>query len=132
MKIKLYTDSGTTAFGFIVDQVETRAVAVPPSSYLAECYHPYANNYEHTWTISESGVSEIRIHFSKIELAWSDYVYVKDKNGTTLTSWHYTTKEDIWTEWYTGDTLKIKLYTDSGTTAFGFIVDQVETRTGET
>ena len=136
LKVKLYTDSGTTAFGFIVDQVETRAVAVPPSSYLAESYHPYANNYEHTWTISEPGVSEIRIHFSKIEIdpvhRTFDYLYVLDEDNHTLTSWRSVAEEDIWTQWYTGDTLKVKLYTDSGTTAFGFIVDQVETRTGET
>jgi hypothetical protein len=49
------------------------------ASYLAESYHPYANNYKNTWTISESGVSEIRLHFTKRELEYPDELKVLDK-----------------------------------------------------
>lgn len=39
--------------------------------------------------------------------------------------------QDFWTEWYTGDTLKVKLVTDSSGTANGFIIDKTETRMKE-
>jgi hypothetical protein len=38
------------------------------SAIIAESDHPYANNYDYTWTISEPGVEQIRIHFSRLEL----------------------------------------------------------------
>ena len=134
LKVKLKTSNEGTAFGFIVDKIETRGT-VPTSestSSLAESYHPYANNYEHTWTISEPGAAEIRIHFTKIELAIADYISILGKNNQQLTSYSgyrgTSTYEDKWTEWYTGDTLKVKLVTNFKDTAFGFIVDKVETR----
>ena len=104
------------------------------ATYLAESYHPYANNYENTWTISELGVAEMRLHFTKIEFgSHYDYIYILDKNDRQLTSYgssggFYDNYEDVWTEWYTGDTLKVKLKTNSQGTAFGFIVDKKETR----
>lgn len=39
--------------------------------------------------------------------------------------------QDFWTEWYTGDTLKVKLVTDSSGTANGLIIDKTETRMDE-
>ena len=132
LKIKLETDGSGTAFGFIVDKVETRTESAPTSSYLAETYHFYANNYDHTWTISELGVAEMRLHFTKIELGRRDYVRILDKDKNALTSYgdyyHDKSLEDVWTEWFTGDTLKVKLETDGSGTAFGFIVDKKETR----
>jgi len=142
LKIKLKTDGKFTAYGFVVDQKETRVSPAPSSSYLAESYHEYANNYEYIWTISEPGVSQMRIHFNKLELdhtyyGWSnydDYIYILDKNNQQLATYSASDNgQDIWTEWFTGDTLKIKLKTDGKFTAYGFVVDQKETRgTGPT
>ena len=137
LKIRLRTDGERTAFGFIVDKVETRTEPAPTSSYLAESDHPYANNYDHTWTISEPGVEQIRIHFSRLELprgARDDKVIIMDKDDNELVT--YTPQwdnvdlilENTWTEWFTEDTLKIRLRTDGSGTAFGFLVDQIETR----
>ena len=55
--VQLTTDSGSTAYGFLVDQKEVRTgVTCPPTNptALAESCHPYANNYDYTWTIIES------------------------------------------------------------------------------
>ena len=134
LKVKLKTNSSGTAYGFLVDKKETRGTAPPPEpgTCLAESFHPYANNYENTWTISKSGVAEIRIHFTKIELKRRDYVKILDKDKKELTTYgdyyHDVSLEDVWTEWYTGDTLKVKLKTNSSGTAYGFLVDKKETR----
>jgi hypothetical protein len=139
LKIKLETNDSGTAYGFLVDKKETRAKSAPSSSYLAESYHYYANNYEHTWTVSEPGVAEMRLHFTKIELnGCYDYIRILDKDDNVLVTYglpppYYSgcpgvSLEDVWTEWYTGDTLKIKLETNDSGTAYGFLVDQEETR----
>ena len=115
-----------------MDEVESRTESAPTSSYLAESYHPYANNYENIWTISEPGVAEMRIHFTKIELLEDDYVRILDIDKNELATYGYSwaplSEADMWTEWFTGDTLKIKLETDGSGTAFGFIVDKKEAR----
>ncbi|BAW29384.1 hypothetical protein SAMN02910340_01863 [Methanosarcina thermophila] len=49
---------------FIVTCIPT-ALAEP----LAESDHPYANNFEYTWTISEPGADQIRLHFEYLKLA---------------------------------------------------------------
>ena len=51
---------------------------------LVESNHPYANNYLNTWTISEPGASQIRIHFEKIDLKSGDYVKILDEDGNYL------------------------------------------------
>ncbi len=129
LKLELETDSSETAYGFAVDKIETRGEAPEPSSYVVESFHPYANNYKNTWTISESGVSEIRLHFTKRELEYPDELKVLDKDGNRLETYTYhDNREDVWSEWYTGDTLKLELETDSSETAYGFAVDKIETR----
>jgi hypothetical protein len=56
-----------------------------------------------------------------------------DKDGNELVSydeyWHGVHKEDMWTEWFSGDTLKVKLKTNGDGTAYGFQIDKIETRT---
>jgi hypothetical protein len=69
----------------------------------------WTNNYKNTWTISESGVSEIRLHFTKRELEYPDELKVLDKEGNRLETYTYQdNREDVWSEWYTGDTLKLE------------------------
>src|SRR5665647_648912 len=129
LKIKLQTDGSYTGYGFKIDQVETRT-DVAPSSDLPESYHPYANNFEYTWpAISRPNATQMRLHFTKVDLANYDDLILIDKDGKQLGQLKYEKKEDYWTDWYTGDTLKIKLQTDGSYTGYGFKIDQVETRT---
>ena len=132
LKIKLQTDGSYTGYGFKIDQVETRT-DVAPSSDLPESYHPYANNFEYTWpAISRPDATQMRLHFTKVDLANYDNLILIDKDGKQLGQLKYEKKEDYWTSWYTGDTLKIKLQTDGSYTGYGFKIDQVETRKGPT
>lgn len=107
---------------------------VPTSvSGLAESYHPYTNNYESTWEISAPGVSEMRLHFAQLELAGnylsSDHLYIYDKDNNSLITYNFNDDcEDEWTEWYAVDTMIIKLSTGKSGTAWGFLIDRIETR----
>lgn len=113
------------------------------SKLLAESDHPYANNFEDTWIISEPGAAQIRLHFEYLKLAQNqrinfqvyDKLILYDKYDNVLKTYgmnNGVNYQDLWTEWYTGDTLKVKLVTDSSGTANGFIIDKTETRMDET
>lgn len=111
------------------------------SEPLYESDHPYLNDYEHTWTIKEPGASQIRLHFKDIILGKDkglfpynfDKFIIFDKNYNELKVYgDYSGFErtDFWTDWYTGDTVIIKLSTDSSGEGYGFSIDKVENSTG--
>ncbi len=99
---------------------------------LPESDHPYANHFEHTWpAISESGATQMRLHFTKLDIASDhvDKVTLLDKDGNVLATYddEYNS-DDFWADWYTGDTIKVKFTTNGYNTAYGFKIDNVETR----
>ncbi len=134
LRIKLSTNNGGTAYGFLIDDVERRDERFPPpeQGHFAESYHPYANNYVHTWEISRPGAHQTRLHFDKLRLASGDSLTIYDELGKELVSYGeaYSVYEraDFWTEWQTTDTLRIKLSTNNGGTAYGFLIDDVDHR----
>jgi hypothetical protein len=130
------------------DDTETDE-SLDDSNPVAESDHPYANNYENTWTISEPGADQIRLHFKYLKLGvpekYSFDVYDKlilyDKYDNVLKTYGMAggagiskgvNLQDFYTEWYTGDTIKVKLVTDSSGTANGFVIDKTEIRMKET
>ena len=135
--IKLKTDGDGTGYGFKIDQIETRT-NMAPSTDLPESFHPYANNFEYSWPpIIVPDKTQIRIHFSELGLADSlDEILIFDKNNRILKKydsvWGGIFLEDEWTEWFTGNTITIKLITNNGRTGYGFKIDQIETRTNMT
>ena len=133
LKVKLKTNGYGTAYGFQIDKLETRT-NMAPSGALPESYHPYANNFEYTWPpITEPDATQIRLHFTKLDLDNHDELILLDKDGNELVSydeyWHGVYEEDMWTEWFSRDTLKVKLKTNGYGTAYGFQIDKLETRT---
>ena len=70
----------------------------------------------------------MRLHFENLDLAdTSDKLVLYDKYDNKLMTYSYwQSSKDFWTEWYTGDTLKVKLITDSSGTAYGFKIDKGE------
>ncbi|MDW5552169.1 MAG: hypothetical protein SA398_18355, partial [Methanosarcina sp.] len=87
---------------------------------LPESDHPYANNFEYTWpAISESGATQMRLHFTKLDLAYDyvDEVILLDKDGNKLVTYDSQDNgDDFWTDWYTVDTIKVKLKTNGART----------------
>jgi len=107
-------------------------ITAASTDYSIESDHPYANNYDHTWPeISQPGAAQIRLHFTKLDLAHDhrDVVTLLDKDGNELVSYDdQHNKEDFWTDWYTGNIIKVKLTTNEEGTAYGFKIDKIDTR----
>ena len=115
--------------GYSSDSDSTTISIIPsnPNTYLAESPHPYANSYDNTWEITEPGVTQISIHFSRLETAGQfDYVYIYDMNDIQIARYNGN-RNDIWTPWVEGDTIKVRLKSDSAVDGFGFIVDKMVT-----
>ena len=100
---------------------------------LAESPHPYPNNYNHTWTLTnpDPNAASTRIHFSRLETesGW-DYIYIRDGNNNQIYrySGHYSSGG--WTGAVPGRTVKVQLTTDGSVTRWGFCVDRIETVSG--
>jgi len=90
--------------------------------------HNYANNFDYTWTITQSGATSIRVYFYRYQVETNyDYVYVMDKNGAVSNTYtSSTSKYYIWSSWLTGDSAKIRLKTDSSVTYYGFQITKYE------
>ncbi len=131
--VELTTDSRYTSYGFLIDKVECRDEKIPPTEHRAESYHPYANNYKHTWKISEPGANQMRLHFDKLSLAKEDTLTIYDDLGRQLARYpssFYLSYDntDFWTAWQTTDTCWVTLVTDGQSTSYGFLIDKVDCR----
>ncbi len=97
---------------------------------LVESVHPYANSFDYTWKIQKEGYSSIALHFRNISLEsqtsgdTTDRVYVYDSNNNTIGVYKGELR-DVWTEHALGDTLYVRLTSDSSLNSFGFVVDSV-------
>jgi YVTN family beta-propeller protein len=100
------------------------------TNILVESDHLYANNFNYIWPeISQPEATQMRLHFTKLELDFDDKLTLLDKDGNKLVTFRDYIKDDFWTEWHTGNTIKVKLETNWYDTAYGFKIDQVEIRT---
>jgi hypothetical protein len=123
IKIRLTSDSSVQYDGFVVDMFNWSPVA--PLPYFAESPHPYPNNYNETWVITRAGAQSMQVHFEYIKVEnYYDYVYIMDENDSVVAAYSnfYT---DLWTPWVAGDTIKIRLTSDSSVQYDGFAVDAV-------
>jgi vibriolysin len=105
----------------------------PPSTF-PESAHPYTNSYDNTWTYTLTGApASINVTFDSQTSVESnyDYIYVMDKNGVNITGSPFTgTSLANATKTVTGDTVKIRLKTDTSVTAYGFKVTNVVAGSG--
>jgi hypothetical protein len=88
-------------------------------NYNVESPHEYTNNMDEWYTIQQDGAGAIRLRlYVKVESNY-DYLYLCDGSNNVITTytgetaWH-------WTEWVTGDTVKLHLVTDVSITDYGF------------
>ncbi len=111
------------------------AVGVPGTwscggtSTFPESAHPYTNSYDNTWTYTVTGSpASINVTFDSSTATESgyDYIYITDKNGNNITGSPFSgTTLASATKTVTGDTVKIRLKTDSSVTAYGFKVTNI-------
>jgi hypothetical protein len=94
-----------------------------------ESDHPYANNFKYKWPeINQTNATQMRLHFTVLDIPWYDHLYLLDKDGATLKEYENVKVEDYWSDWYTGNVTRLMLVTDGSKTAEGFKVDKIETR----
>jgi len=96
---------------------------------LPESDHPYANDFEYRWPISDPDATQMRFHFEKLDLAndYSDKLIILDEYGNEILTYRSEGEplEGVWTAWYTGNKFRIKLETDTEDTDYGFKIDKV-------
>ncbi|MBM4459080.1 MAG: hypothetical protein FJ011_15180 [Chloroflexi bacterium] len=101
-----------------------------PSSCLAESDHPYANNTDRTWTITnpDPAAAYSRVHFSRIETeSRYDFVIIRDGSGTEIQRLSGSYAAGVWSNPVPGATVRVQLLTDSSVTYWGFCADRIET-----
>ncbi len=99
-------------------------------SYVVESPHNYPNNYDNTWTITKSGATKIKVHFTSIQTEYSyDYVYVYDANNNRINTYSGT-YSDVWSAESNGDTIYVRLKSDYSVTKWGFKIDKIYYETG--
>ncbi len=102
------------------------ATASPPSSCLAESAHPYANNFDYTWTLTnpDPGAVGTRVQFSRLETEQNyDYVILRDGSGVEFQRFDGTVSNHTWSDPIPGQVVKIELVSDYSITAWGFCVE---------
>ncbi|TFH03951.1 MAG: hypothetical protein E4H14_15735, partial [Candidatus Thorarchaeota archaeon] len=96
-------------------------------SYVVESAHPYSNNFDYTWTITKAGATQIRVHFTQIDVESNyDFLYVYDYANAQLQKLTGTYSTGGWSSWSNGDVIKVRLDTDYSVTKYGFKIDQIE------
>lgn len=84
--------------------------------------HPYANDFDATWSATEPGASELRLRFSRISTeSGYDFVVLYDGAGNEVASYDGE-KGEVETVSIPGDTVYIRLVTDESITGYGFEV----------
>ncbi|TFG98965.1 MAG: hypothetical protein E4H14_20550 [Candidatus Thorarchaeota archaeon] len=118
-RLPLETNVGQqTSFGLNYLTTESRVV---------QSAHPYTNNFDYTWTITKAGASQIRVHFTQIDVESNyDYVYVYDYANAQLHKLTGLYSSGGWSAWSYGESIKVRLDTDYSVTKWGFAIDQIE------
>lgn len=147
LKVRFVSDYSVTKTGFKIDTVEylpastgggstgggstgggtTETWQSETVSYTSPS-HPgqYPNNQNVTETITKSGSSKIRVHFSAFDTeSGYDYVYILDGSGNQVASYNGS-KGAFTSAEVTGDTLKVKFTSDGSVTRTGYKIDKVE------
>ena len=113
-------------FDILVHEVETSEELIPDGVAYPESAHSYANNYDNTWTYTCSGASYLKLTFSsstKTENNY-DFIYIYDKSGTQIGKYSGTALTSK-TVKVTGDTVKIRLTSDSSVNSYGFSLTSI-------
>ncbi|MBW1807034.1 MAG: S8 family serine peptidase [Deltaproteobacteria bacterium] len=88
-----------------------------------ESPHPYTNNYDNTWVITEAGAAQISVHFSLFELENGyDDVFLYDTHDNLIAEYtgDLAAFESVAVP---GNTIKVRLVTDGSVTDNGFVID---------
>jgi PKD repeat protein len=105
-----------------------------PSNCLIESQHPYPDNYNHTWTITnpDSNATASMIHFSSLETETGyDFVIVMDAWGHEMQRISGCYPSGLWSNVVRGSTVQVQFTSDSSVNGWGFCVDRIITSGGQ-
>jgi subtilisin family serine protease len=118
--------TGTATAGGISGTI-TRAVG-GVTNYVIESPHPYDDNCNLLYTIqAHPSATHIRVHFSDLYVQdGNDFVTLSNSDGT-VTQDISGGFSDLWSDWFDGNAVTIRLTSDDAYTDWGFYVDGYET-----
>jgi thermitase len=93
---------------------------------VIESIHPYANDMNQTWTVQVPGAKYLRLHFEKIDTEpHYDALTIETPDGQVVDKVSGG-EADYVSEYTQGDTLMIRMKSDSSVQHWGFKMDKVE------
>lgn len=93
---------------------------------VKESNHPYTNNEDSVIEVSRPGAKFIRVHFEKLEVeSGYDFVTVESPAGEVIESFSGNAT-DVTSDYFRGDTVKIRLKSDYTMTKWGYKIDRIE------
>ena len=120
-------------------------------TYALQSDHPYNDSFDYTWNITNTSFSKIAIHFVNISLAYpavgnesdeSDRIIIYDSNMKEIAVYHGNVSidnpdqgsilNDVWTPFSNGNTMYVRLITDSTNVADGFYINGIMNGTTST
>ena len=122
------TPTGTATPTSTPTLTPTPSPTVPPGGCLIESPHPYPNDFDQTWTITnpQVGATASRIHFSRLETeADFDYVIIKDGSDSVVQMIDGIFPAGLWSYSVPGRVVKVQLITDESWIEWGFCVDAI-------
>jgi len=95
-------------------------------SIAIESQHPYGNNTDLWWNFTKEGVHNLSLHFKSIETEQNyDHVRIYNSSGAEIASYSGS-YSDFWTPFSEGNTITIRLISNSQIVKWGFEVDEVK------
>jgi len=107
------------------DRATVNALNYTPQSPVIETPHPYTNNMDQTWTITQPGAVVMSVHFSVFDTE-SGYDFVRILDGQDREWAVYDGALGEFTSVLVeGNTIKIHFTSDVSVTGQGFVIDQI-------
>ncbi|MBE2262210.1 MAG: hypothetical protein IAE92_05675 [Burkholderiaceae bacterium] len=134
VKVQLVSDGSVRAWGYNIRELASGEPGEPEDrpttpSALAESAHPYVNDFEKVWTLTNPDVTaaSTKVHFDRLALSRGDVVELLDASGTVLQAFQEVSGNDFWSDYLPGRVVKVRLATRSGYEDWGFRIDKLAT-----
>ena len=116
----------SASFDIFVHAVDVTEELIPNANSYPESAHNYANGMDTSWTYTCPGAESLKLTFNgstKVESSY-DYIYIYDKNSNQIGKYTGTTLQNK-TITVSGDTVRIRLTSDSSNTYYGFYLSSI-------
>jgi hypothetical protein len=134
VKVQLVSDGSVQGWGYNIRQLvsaEPEAAQDKPSfsSALAESAHPYVNNFENVWTLTnpDATAASTKVHFDRMALAYGDVIELLDSSGRVIQKFGEGGGDDFWSDYLPGRVVKVRFTTREGREEWGFRIDKLAT-----